>query len=44
MAGRLRVLGGFAAFGAFWGAWGATLPAIQAHAGVDDGQLGLALL
>ena len=44
MAGRVRVLGGFAAFGAFWGAWGATLPAIQAHAGVDDGQLGLALL
>ena len=37
MAGRVRVLGGFAAFGAFWGAWGATLPAIQAHAGVDDG-------
>ena len=44
MAGRVRVLGGFAAFGAFWGAWGATLPAIQAHAGVDDGQLGIALL
>ena len=44
MAGRVRVLGGFAAFGAFWGAWGATLPAIQSHAGVDDGQLGIALL
>jgi MFS family permease len=44
MAARVRVLGGFAAFGAFWGAWGATLPAIQSHAGVDDGQLGLALL
>ena len=44
MGGRVRVLGGFAAFGAFWGAWGATLPAIQAHAGVDDGQLGVALL
>ena len=44
MAGRVRVLCGFAAFGAFWGAWGATLPAIQSHAGVDDGQLGLALL
>src|SRR4029453_3171345 len=44
MAGRVRVLGGFAAFGAFWGAWGATLPAIQSHAGVDDGQLGVALL
>ena len=44
MAGRVRVLGGFAAFGVFWGAWGATLPAVQAHAGVDDGQLGVALL
>ena len=44
MAGRVRVLGGFAAFGVFWGAWGATLPAVQAHARVDDGQLGLALL
>jgi hypothetical protein len=43
-AGRLRVLGGFAAFGAFWGSWGAALPAVQAHAGVDDGQLGVALL
>jgi predicted MFS family arabinose efflux permease len=44
MGGRVRVLCGFAAFGAFWGAWGATLPAVQSHAGVDDGQLGLALL
>jgi hypothetical protein len=44
MAGRVRVLGGFAAFGAFWGAWGATLPAIQSHARVDDGELGIALL
>jgi MFS family permease len=44
MAGRVRVLCGFAAFGAFWGAWGATLPATQSHAGVDDGQLGVALL
>src|ERR671930_1570403 len=42
--GRVRVLGGFAAFGAFWGAWGAALPAVRAHAGVDDGQLGVALL
>jgi len=42
--GRVRVLGGFAAFGAFWGAWGAALPAVQEHAGVDDGQLGVALL
>jgi MFS family permease len=44
VAGRVRVLGGFAAFGVFWGAWGATLPAVQSHAGVDDGQLGIALL
>ena len=44
MAGRVRVLGGFAAFGVFWGAWGATLPGVQTHAGVDDGQLGIALL
>jgi predicted MFS family arabinose efflux permease len=43
-AGRLRVLGGFAAFGAFWGGWGAALPAVQDHAGVSDGQLGVALL
>jgi hypothetical protein len=42
--GRVRVVGGFAAFGAFWGAWGAALPAVQAHAGVGDGQLGVALL
>ena len=44
MAGRVRVLCGFAAFGAFWGTWGAVLPSVQSHAGVDDGQLGLALL
>jgi len=44
VAGRVRVLGGFAAFGAFWGSWGAALPAVQAHARVDDRQLGLALL
>jgi predicted MFS family arabinose efflux permease len=43
-ARRTRVLGGFAAFGAFWGTWGAVLPAVQDHAGVDDGQLGVALL
>src|SRR5919197_1319443 len=42
--GGVRVLGGFAAFGAFWGAWGAALPAVRAHASVDDGQLGVALL
>jgi MFS family permease len=44
VVGRVRVLGGFAAFGVFWGAWGATLPAVQEHARVDDGQLGIALL
>lgn len=42
--GRRRTLAGFAALGIFWGAWGAVLPAIQRHAAVDDGQLGLALL
>jgi predicted MFS family arabinose efflux permease len=42
--GRLRVVGGFGAFGVFWGAWGAALPAVQAHAGVSDGELGVALL
>src|SRR6478672_5834210 len=42
--GRVRTLAGFAALGAFWGAWGAVLPAIQRHAGVGDGQLGVALL
>jgi predicted MFS family arabinose efflux permease len=43
-AGRVRVLGGFGAFGLFWGGWGAALPGVQAHARVDDGQLGVALL
>lgn len=38
------MLGGFGAFGLFWGGWGAALPAVQAHAHVDDGQLGVALL
>jgi hypothetical protein len=42
--GRLRAVGGFGVFGVFWGAWGAALPAVQAHAGVSDGQLGVALL
>src|SRR6476660_2670198 len=42
--GRVRTLAGFAALGAFWGAWGAVLPATQRHAGVGDGQLGVALL
>jgi MFS family permease len=41
---RSRALVGFGAFGVLWGAWGAELPAIQSHAGVDDGELGLALL
>lgn len=35
---------GFAAFGAFWGTWGAAIPALRAQAGIDDGQLGTALL
>lgn len=35
---------GFAVFGAFWGTWGAALPAVRAQAGVNDGQLGAALL
>lgn len=34
----------FAAFGAFWGAWGASIPRVQAQAGLDDAQLGIALL
>ena len=34
----------FGAFGLWWGAWGALLPAIQRSTGVDDGQLGAALL
>jgi hypothetical protein len=44
VAGRARVLGGVAAFGAFWGTWGAALPAVQGDAGVSDGELGVALL
>ncbi len=35
---------GFAVFGGLWGAWGASVPAIRDHAGISDGQLGLALL
>jgi len=38
------VLVGFGAFGVWWGGWGAALPAVQANARVDDGQLGAALL
>ncbi len=34
----------FGLFGAFWGAWGASIPRIQRQTGVDDGQLGFALL
>ncbi|WP_460348991.1 MFS transporter [Actinoallomurus acanthiterrae] len=34
----------FAAFGAFWGVWGASVPRVQDQAGVDDGELGFALL
>ncbi|MGY1607765.1 MFS transporter [Geodermatophilus sp. SYSU D00700] len=34
----------FAAFGALWGTWGAALPAVRDAAGVDEGDLGRALL
>jgi MFS family permease len=44
LAGRHRVLVGFAAFGLFWGAWGAALPALQRRSGADDGELGIALV
>jgi MFS family permease len=33
-----------ASFGSFWGAWGASVPRLRVQAGVDDGQLGVALL
>ncbi|WP_394771573.1 MFS transporter [Lacisediminihabitans sp.] len=33
-----------ATFGSFWGAWGASVPRLRFQAGVDDGQLGVALL
>ena len=39
-----KTVAGFAAFGLFWGAWGAILPAVRAGAGVNDGELGVALL
>ncbi len=42
--GRGRALVAFAAFGVFWGTWGGALPAIRAHAGVSEGELGVALL
>lgn len=38
------MVAGFFYFGWWWGAWGALLPAVQRSAGVDDGQLGAALL
>jgi MFS family permease len=41
---RLAPVLGFAVFGLFWGSWDALLPAIKQATGVDDGQLGLALL
>lgn len=41
---RRRAVVGFAVFGIWWGAWGALLPAIQRHAGLDDGRFGVALL
>ncbi len=34
----------FAALGVWWGAWGALVPAIQAHADVTEGELGVAML
>lgn len=34
----------FAAFGAFWGTWGASIPRVRAQAGLDDAELGVALL
>ena len=40
----MRAVVGFVALGIFWGALGAALPAVQRHAGADDGQLGVALL
>src|SRR3954468_6247931 len=33
-----------AVFGAFWGTWGAAVPRIRDQAGLDDAQLGTALL
>jgi MFS family permease len=39
----LGTYAGFACFGSFWGVWGASVPRIQAQAGVTDGELGVAL-
>jgi MFS family permease len=33
-----------AVFGAFWGTWGSAVPAVRDQAGLDDAQLGTALL
>src|SRR5918993_3696973 len=33
-----------AVFGAFWGTWGSAVPRVRDQAGLDDGQLGTALL
>lgn len=40
---KVGLLLAFGSFGVFWGAWAASLPDIRSQAGVDDGQLGLAL-
>jgi MFS family permease len=34
----------FATFGTFWGVWGASIPRLRTQAGLEDAQLGLALL
>ena len=44
VAGREKVLFGFAALGVYWGAWGAALPAVQRRSDATDAELGLALL
>ncbi len=44
VAGREKVLFGFAALGVYWGAWGAALPAVQLRSDATDAELGLALL
>ncbi|MFC5662661.1 MFS transporter [Kitasatospora misakiensis] len=41
---RVQVLVGFGVYGVFWGTWGALVPEIQRRAGVDDGELGVAVL
>jgi MFS family permease len=41
---RRRAVLAFGALGIWWGAWGALLPLVQRSAGVDDTQLGTALL